>query len=120
MYWQDGTAEAVKIGKLEGVGPLQYNQARDKALVDFLFITGGDDLIYTATFHKIAGVWRLRGVLETMQAMRPPPVILAPRPTLLLPPPPDLPFDPATIPPLFPLVQPKMPNVEPPLVRQRG
>jgi hypothetical protein len=114
------TAEAVKIGKLEAVGPPQYNQARDKALVDFLFKTGSDDLIYTATFRKTADVWRLRGVQETMQAMRPPPIILPLRPTLLLPPPPDLPFDPPAIPPLFPLLQPKMLNIEPPLFHRRG
>jgi len=113
-------AEVVKIGKLEGVGPPQYNQARDKALVDFLFNTGSDDLIYTATFHKIAGVWRLGGVRETMQAFRPPRILLPQRPPLLLPPPPDLPFDPPTIPPLFPLLQPKAPNVGPPLLHERG
>jgi hypothetical protein len=113
------TAEAVRIGKLEGVGRPQYNQRTDKALVDFQFITGSDRLTYTATFHKIAGVWRLRGVRETLQAMLPPPIYLPPRPPLLLPPPPDLPFDTPTIPPLFPLLQPKMPNVGPPLLHQR-
>jgi hypothetical protein len=115
------TAEAVKIGKLEGVETPQYNQEHDKALVDFLFNTGSDELIYTATFHNVAGVWRLRGVRETMQAMvpariPPPP----PPPSLILPPPPDLPFDPPTIPPLFPLLQPKGPSAGPPLLHQRG
>ena len=108
------TAEAVKIGEWEGSGPAQYNQAHDKALVDFLFLTGSDRLTYMATFHKVAGVWRLRAVRETMQAMLPPPVFPPPRPSLMLPPAPDLPFDPALIPPLFPLLQPKAPKIGPP------
>ena len=112
------TAEVVKIGELEGVGPPQYNQAHDKALVDFLFLTGNDRLTYTATFHEVAGVWRLRGVRETMQAFLFRVLAPSPRPSLL-PPPPDLPYDPPTIPPLFPLLQPKAPNVGPPLLHQR-
>jgi hypothetical protein len=73
-------AEAVKIRKLEGVGPPQYNQRHDKALVDFLFITGSDELIYTATFHAVAGIWKLRGVRETMQMMLLPRILMPPRP----------------------------------------
>ncbi len=115
------TAEVVKIGELGGVGPPQYNQAHDKALVDFLFNTGSDELIYTATFRSVAGIWKLRGVRETMQAMvparMPPP---PPPPSLMPPPPPNLPYDPPTMPPLFPLLQPKMPNDGPPLLHQRG
>ena len=107
------TAEAVRIGKWEGSGQPQFNESRDKALVDFLFVTGGDALTYTATFVKVTGVWRLRGVRETMQAYVPPPLIL-PAQSLLLPPPPDIPFDRPLIPPLFPLLQPNIPHVSPP------
>jgi hypothetical protein len=114
------TAEAVRIGRWEGNRPPQYNQSHDKALVDFIFVTGSDELVYTATFYWVAGVWRLRGVRETMQAMLPPSIHLPPRPSLSLPPPPELPFDPPTVPPLFPLLQPKMPNVGLPLLHQRG
>jgi hypothetical protein len=66
------TADAVRIGKWEGNRPPQYNEARDKALVDFRFIAGSDRLTYTGTFHSVGGVWRLRGVRETMQELRPP------------------------------------------------
>ena len=114
------TAEAVRIGRWEGNRPPQYNQSHDKALVDFIFVTGSDELVYTATFYWVAGVWRLRGVRETMQAMLPPPIYLPPRQPLSLPTPPELPFDTPAIPPLFPLLQPKMPNVGLPLLHQRG
>jgi hypothetical protein len=113
------TAEAVKIGKLEGVETPQYNQEHDKALVDFLLVTGSDELIYTATFHDVAGIWKLCGVRETVQMMLPPLIYLQPFPSILLPPSPELPFDPPTIPPLFPLLQPKFPNIRPPLLHQR-
>jgi hypothetical protein len=114
------TAEAVKIGKLEGVETPQYNQEHDKALVDFLFVTGSDELIYTATFHDVAGIWKLRGVRETVQMMLPPRVPPpSPPPSLMPPPPPDLPYDPPTIPPLFPLLQPKASTGGPSLLHLR-
>jgi len=62
-------AEAVRIGNWEGNKEPRYNLKGDKALVDCEFIAGRDLLIYTATFHKVNGIWRLRGVRETMQAL---------------------------------------------------
>ena len=88
-------AQAVRIGKWTGNGKPRYNQARDKALVDSVFDAGDDQLTYTATFHWANGVWRLRGVRETLQAM----VITAravsnARPVIQLPPVPVLPSQP--------------------------
>jgi len=62
-------AQAIKIGKWQGNKPPQFNEIRDKALVVCEFIAGRDLLVHTATFHKVEGKWRLRGVRETMQAL---------------------------------------------------
>ena len=67
-------ADAIKIGKWQGNRPPQYNEEKDKALIACEFIAGRDLLVHTATFHKVDGQWRLRGVRETMQAL------LAPEP----------------------------------------
>lgn len=62
-------ALAIKIGKWEGnKGPI-YNAEGDKAKIDCSFISGRDLLIYTATFHRLNGVWKLRNVHETVQIM---------------------------------------------------
>jgi hypothetical protein len=68
-------AQAIKIGDWQGNKNIRYNKNGNKALVDCEFIAGRDLLIHTATFHKVAGVWKLRGVRETMQALlaNPPP-----------------------------------------------
>ena len=70
----------------------------DKALIDLVFLTSEDRLIYTATFHKIDGLWRLRGVRETLQQfmMR---IVEPAGPPFDLPTPPEL----LAIPPLPPL-----------------
>jgi hypothetical protein len=62
-------AQAIKIGRWQGNKPPQYNEEKDKALVACEFIAGRDLLVHTATFHKVDGKWRLRGVRETMQAL---------------------------------------------------
>ena len=62
-------AQVIKIGKWQGNKPPQYNEKKDKALVACEFIAGRDLLVHTATFHKVDGNWRLRGVRETMQAL---------------------------------------------------
>lgn len=62
-------AQAIKIGKWQGNKPPQYNTQKDKALIACQFLFGCDWLVHTATFHKINGVWKLRGVRETMQAL---------------------------------------------------
>lgn len=46
-----------------------FNKNKDKALIDCEYILARDRINYTATFHKIAGVWQLRGVRETWQAL---------------------------------------------------
>jgi len=61
-------AQAIRIGDWKGNKEPRFNEAGDKALVDCEFIAGRDLLVYTATFHKVEGRWKLRGVRETMQA----------------------------------------------------
>jgi len=65
-------AEVVKFGDLEEIRPPYYDESGDKALVDFVFHSGSDRLTYTATFHLKNGVWKLRGVRETLQEFMPP------------------------------------------------
>jgi hypothetical protein len=62
-------AEAIRIGDWKGNKEPRFNEAGDKALVDCHFIAGRYLLVYTATFHKVGGRWKLRGVRETMQAL---------------------------------------------------
>ncbi|HWB86447.1 MAG TPA: hypothetical protein VG675_20060 [Bryobacteraceae bacterium] len=70
---QDLDALASRVARVVGVGkwtkqtPARFNQAGDKALVDLIYKTAEDRFTYTATFHKISGLWRLRGVRETLQ-----------------------------------------------------
>lgn len=64
-------ARILNIGKWQKNSKPRYNKKKDKALIDCEYIAGRDWLLYTATFHKIAGIWELRGVRETMQALRP-------------------------------------------------
>ena len=62
-------AQAIRLGKWKENRKPRYNEKGDKALVDCVFIDGVDMLVYTATFHKVDGRWKLRGVRETMQAL---------------------------------------------------
>jgi hypothetical protein len=39
------------------------------ALINCEFIAGSDLLVHTATFQNMNGIWKLRGVRETMQAL---------------------------------------------------
>jgi hypothetical protein len=66
-------ANVIRIGKWDGNRKPYYNEAGDKALVDFVYEAGEDRLTYTATFHRVEGSWRLRGVRETLQELMPPP-----------------------------------------------
>jgi hypothetical protein len=102
-------AETIKIGDWEGNEPPRYNQARDKALIDFEFRTAEDLLTYTATFHKLGAVWKLRGVRETLQAMVPPQIPPPPRPRIELPPPPIIAPNPDALPLMLP-----PPKIRPP------
>src|SRR5262249_37625404 len=70
--------EALSIGKFEGVKATRVTPAGDKALVDLYFRSGIDALTYTATVHRLDGVWTVRGVRETMQAMMSMPLVTAP------------------------------------------
>lgn len=67
-------AQAIKIGNWQGNKKPRFNQKGDMALIECEFIADRDVLIYTATFHKVGSVWKLRGVRETFQAFlgRPP------------------------------------------------
>ena len=50
----------------------RYNQKGDKALVDLNFISGGTHyVVFTATFHQDAGLWKLRGVRVTKDTLLP-------------------------------------------------
>jgi hypothetical protein len=60
-------AGTIKFGNWEGNGTPRYNQGKDKALIDSRHFNGEDRLTYTATFHLVSGVWRLRGLRETRQ-----------------------------------------------------
>lgn len=62
-------AQAVKVGNWEDNGEPRFNDEEDMALIDFHFVSGRDALTYTATFHKVGDIWKLRGVRETMQAL---------------------------------------------------
>jgi hypothetical protein len=62
-------AGTIKFGNWEGNGKPRYNQGKDKALVDSRYSDGVDLLIYTATFHLVNGVWRFRGLRETLQEL---------------------------------------------------
>ena len=62
-------AQIIKVGKWKGNNKPYYNEDKDKAIVDLRFVEGRDLLIYTATFHKVEGLWKLRGVRETMQTL---------------------------------------------------
>jgi hypothetical protein len=62
-------AQAIKIGKWKGNKPPQYNDEKDKALITCEFIDGRDLLFHIATFHKVDGKWRLRGVREMKQVL---------------------------------------------------
>jgi hypothetical protein len=67
-------AQVIKIGKWQTNEPPRLNDEGDMALVDCIFVSGDDRLTYTATFHNVSGVWKLRGIRETVQALmaRPP------------------------------------------------
>jgi len=62
-------AQAMTIGDWKGNKEPRLNEKGDKALVDCQYIDGRDWLVYTATFHKVNGQWKLRGLCETMQAL---------------------------------------------------
>ena len=62
-------AQEVKHGDWTGNGKPRCSEWGDKALVDLRFSTGLDFLTYTATFHRVDGAWRLRGLQETLQAL---------------------------------------------------
>lgn len=65
----DQVAQTIKIGKWCGNKKPFFNEKGDKALIDIKFVVGRDELIYTAIFHKIDGIWKLRGASETLQAL---------------------------------------------------
>lgn len=62
-------AQAIKIGDWQENKEPRFNEDGDKALIDCEFIAGRDLLIYTATFHKVGDIWKLRGVRETLQVL---------------------------------------------------
>ena len=62
-------APLVQIGVHQGNRRPVYNRSGDKALVDMIFQAGDDRLTYTATFHRVSGIWNLRGVRETLQEL---------------------------------------------------
>jgi hypothetical protein len=65
----DRIVSLVKIGRWFANSAPLFNDMKDKACVDMVFVAGRDQLIYTATFHKEGSVWKFRGVSESMQAL---------------------------------------------------
>jgi hypothetical protein len=66
-------ARAIEIGKWQGNGEPRYNESRDKALVECVFVAGLDRLRFTGTFHRVRNQWTLRGIRETAQEYLAPP-----------------------------------------------
>jgi len=62
-------AQAIKFGTWNTNREPRFNDEDDMALIDSEFSEDRDRYTYTATFQKVAGVWKLRGVRETMQAL---------------------------------------------------
>ena len=60
-------ADTIKLGTRSDNDPPRFNEAGDKALIDFHFHSGWDGLTYTATFDRTGTVWRFRGARETLQ-----------------------------------------------------
>jgi hypothetical protein len=105
----DRVANVIRIGKLEEERRVRYNEGGDKALVDWAYNTGEDRLTYTGTFHKVDGVWRLRGVRETLQEMIGSATVVINRPPVKgLPSPPELAPVPATPPVALDQILPPM------------
>jgi hypothetical protein len=86
-------AEVNGIGEWQGNRNTRYNVAGDKALIDVVYDTGEDIFIYTATFHRVDGLWRLRGFRETLQQFAIRAIVPAP-PLPDLTAPPDIPLNP--------------------------
>ena len=79
-------AKAIQMSGWTGNGIPRFNAEENKALIDFDFIVDcnfaeildmvdaessvklRDLYVYTATFHKVNGVWKLRSLRETMRA----------------------------------------------------
>jgi hypothetical protein len=66
-------AQAVKIGQWVKNDPPRYNARRDRALVNSLFTAARDNYIYSATYRRQNGLWKLCGIRETLQQVLPPP-----------------------------------------------
>jgi hypothetical protein len=69
MEARNKVAKAIKIGRWEGNQEPKYNADENMALIRCEFVTGRNALTYTATFHRVGKLWKLRGVRETMQAL---------------------------------------------------
>jgi hypothetical protein len=62
----DRVANAIRIGRQVEPWRIRYNAGGDKALADWTYNTGQT---YTATFLRVGGLWRLRGVRVTLQKL---------------------------------------------------
>ena len=61
---------AFPVGRFTGTGAARLNPQGNAARIALSFRSGRDALIYTASYQRDAlGVWRLRGVRETQQAL---------------------------------------------------
>jgi hypothetical protein len=84
-------ANLIRMGNWEVKKP-RYNECSDKALVDLMYSTPGDRFTYTGTFHRIDGMWRLRGLRQTFHAA----IMRLPESPVDIPSPPEL----RSVPPL--------------------
>ena len=67
-------AKALNIEHWAGNREPRFNDESDMALIACEFVVGRCSETYTATFHQVGGIWKLRGVRGTSQALmaRPP------------------------------------------------
>lgn len=56
------------LGTKNNDGSPRYNMAADKALVDMELVAGRELLIFTASFARVDGEWRLHGLQRVAQA----------------------------------------------------
>jgi hypothetical protein len=50
------------VGKLLDCTAPEYNERRDKALINMEFGLARESITFTATFHAVGGFWKLRGI----------------------------------------------------------
>src|SRR5262245_31308008 len=55
-------ASEIAVGKLLDCRAPEFNERRDKALINMEFGLGRESITFTATFHAVGSLWKLRGI----------------------------------------------------------